>query len=156
MRIRTSRMTRRLLLLAALPTALAVVLPGTAMAASAGDPSVGTPACDTQSVSEHDNISMYDPSDGAYMGTAYLVYSSGCQTEWVTVHAVGTYDPEPSVWLQNRTGTDLYETNTSGDPQGTYWTYQLGDMRDQTACGGVQMYNDLNGAYVNWNYIGCY
>ncbi len=101
---------------------------------------------------------MTDPSNGANMGTAYLVYSAGCQTEWVTVHANSPYYPEPSVWLQNQTGTNLYETITSGDPQGVYWTYQLANMEFQTACGGVQMYNELapGTGYVNWNYIGCY
>src|SRR3954470_23377373 len=57
-----------------------------AWAESAGDPDQGTPPCDTQSTSQHNAITMIDPSNGASMGTAYLVYSAGCQTEWVTVH----------------------------------------------------------------------
>lgn len=149
---------RRLAFLSALAALTIVLVPGIANAQSAGDPSQGSPPCDTQSTSRHNTITMIDPSNGANMGTAYLVYSAGCQTEWVTVHANSPYYPLPSVWLQNQTGTDLYETITSGDPQGVYWTYQLANMKYQTACGGVQMYNALapGTGYVNWNYLGCY
>lgn len=139
-------------------TVLIVMLPGTAYAYSAGDPSQGFPPCDTQSTSRHNTITMHDPSNGATMGTAYIVYSAGCETEWVTVHSYSPYYSSASIWMQNQTGTDLYETSTGGDPQGVYWTYQLGNMRYQTACGGVQMYNALvpGSGYVNWNYLGCY
>jgi hypothetical protein len=132
--------------------ALFALLPGVASAANAGNPDAGNPPCDTQSTSEHNFHTMYDPANGAVMGTAYLVYSAGCQTEWVTVHVNAGYSPSPSVWLQNQTGTDLYTAGSSGS---TYWTYQLANMQYQVACGGVQMYRS-SGAYVNWNYLGCY
>lgn len=147
---------RRLSILCALTTALLVVFStfGTpAWAASAGDPDQGTPPCDTLSTSPHNVTTMADPSTGASMGTAYLVYSAGCQTEWVTVHVNWGYAAWPSVWLQNQSGTDLYEAASLDNS--TVWTYQLADMKYQTACGGVQMYRS-NGSYVNWNYLGCY
>jgi hypothetical protein len=128
-------------------------------AIDAGDPDQGTPPCDQQNPSKHFNTTnMYDPANGAYMGYAYFVYSNGCQTEWLTVHTVSPYYPDPSIWIQNQTGTNLYEAMSSGNPQGTNWTNQLANMHTQTACGGVQMYNALKPGtgYVNWNYIGCY
>lgn len=158
-RSRNGRMIRHGLTLLIPLATLMTLLGGTASAASsdnAGDPSIGTPPCDTQSTSRHDTITMTDPNNGDIMGTAYLVYSAGCQTEWVTVHANSPYEADPSVWLQNQSGTNLYQPPTSGVPQGTYWTYQLGNMKYQTACGGVQMYDDLTGSWVSWNYIGCY
>jgi hypothetical protein len=152
-------MIRRATVLLVPLAALVTLLPATASAASsdnAGDPSIGTPACDTQSASRHDAITMTDSGNGEVMGTAYLAYSAGCQTEWVTAHVNSPYEAEPSVWLQNQSGTNLNQPPTSGGPQGTYWTYQLGNMKYQAACGGVQMYDDLTGRWVSWNYIGCY
>jgi hypothetical protein len=77
------------------------------------------------------------------------------KTDWVTVYTYGTYYPDPSIWLQNQAGTNVYEALMSGDPQGTHWTDQLGGMKYRTACGGVQIYN-VNSRWVSWNYIGCY
>jgi hypothetical protein len=155
-RSRNGGMILRGLILLITPVTLIALLTGTASASdNAGDPTLGTPPCDTQSASEHLPITMTDPNNGENMGTAYLVYSAGCQTEWVTVHANSPYEADPSIWLQNQTGTNLYQPPTSPDG-GTYWTYQLGNMKYQTACGGVQMYDDLTGAWVSWNYIGCY
>lgn len=138
--------------LLAVAAVVAVALPGAAYAGTgAGDPV--TTGCDNSSyTSRHNVLDMYDPSNGAYTGQAYLVYSSLCQTEWVTVHYSSGYSPSPSVWLQNQTGTDLYAAYTGG---GLSYTYMLGDMRYRVACGGVQMYRS-NGSYVNWNYLGCY
>ena len=147
---------RRLSVLGALITALLMVSSTSgpsAWAASAGDPDQGTPPCDTQFTSQHNGIAMTDPSTGASTGTAYLVYSAGCQTEWVTVHVNWGYSAWPSVWIQNQSGTDLYRTASLDNS--TVWTYQLANMKYQTACGGVQMYRS-NGSYVNWNYLGCY
>jgi hypothetical protein len=146
-------LTRRFrLALATVVAAAALLIPATAMAANGGDPDQGLPPCDTQSTSQHNVLNMYDPGNGAYMGQAYLVYSAGCETEWVTVHYTAGYSPSPSVWMQNQSGTDLYGANYDS---GVTWTYQLTNMRYQTACGGVQMYT-MAGAYVNWNYLGCY
>lgn len=150
------RMLPRIIVLAAAVVTWAAVLPSQAFAANGGDPDQGTPPCDTQSVTRHNTITMRDPSNGATMGTAYLSYSAGCQTEWVTVHAYQPYYPGPSVWMQNQNGTNLYSAMDSGNPPGTYWTNQLTNMRYQAGCGGTQMYNGYTNRWVSWNYIGCY
>jgi hypothetical protein len=136
---------------------LALLLPARAFATNGGDPHQGTPPCDQQSTSQHNLKNMYDPRNGRYMGYAYIVYSSGCQTEWVTVHAYSPYAPIESVWMQNQSGTSLDDAITSNfDNSGVYWTNQLTNMRYQTACGGTHMYDASSGQYVNWNYLGCY
>ncbi|MFF4810964.1 hypothetical protein ACFY03_22400 [Micromonospora chersina] len=146
---RRRRWLRATLLAAA--AIFAIALPSTAYAGTgAGDPS--TTGCDRQQTSPHNQIYMYDPANGAYMGTAYLVYSNGCDTEWLTVRYTSGYRPSPSIWLQNQSGTDLYAAYNTG---GLAYTYQFGSMRYRTACGGVQMYRS-NGSYVDWFYLGCY
>jgi hypothetical protein len=150
------RMKYRLPVLFLAAVSLLLCAPSIAYATSAGDPAEGTPPCSTQSTSEHNAIKMVDHSNGAVMGSAYLVYSAGCQTEWVAVHYYSPYAAQPSVWIQNRTGTNLYEAAISAFPQGAKWTYQLANMKYQTACGGVQMYNENTGRWVGWYYIGCY
>lgn len=115
--------------------------------------------CDADAISLH-TYGMPDPQTGAVMGYSYLRYSPTCQTEWVTVNYNSGYYPEPSVWVQNQSGTNLY---TAGDSYwgGKVWTNQLADMRYRTACGGVQMYRTYNqyvpsrGAYMGWFYLGC-
>jgi hypothetical protein len=137
--------------------ALLMVGATSAYASNAGDPDQGFPPCDQQSVSVHNQVTMHDPSNGAVMGVARIDYSAGCQTEWVKVDGDSPYYPaSASVWMQNQTGTDLYETLESGE--GEYWTYQLGNMKYQTGCGGAQMYNALapGTGYVTWVYLGCY
>ncbi len=168
----SSKMIRRRLMLLIIPITLLSLLVGTAGTAGtaraaatatdsastdddAGDPSVGLPACDTQSPYRDPHpITMIDPQNGDNMGTAYLVYSVGCQTEWVTAHAYPPYVAVPSVWLQNQPGPSVGEALFSPDG-GTYWTDQLGGMAHRAACGGVQMYYGLTGAWVGWYYIGC-
>jgi hypothetical protein len=167
-RLRTGRVIRRGLIALVSMAALTALLAGTASATSsgvarassaasndnAGDPSLGWPPCDTQSTSRHNTMTLVDHSNGDVMGTAYLVYSAGCQTKWVTVHIYPPYEGTPSVWLQNQSGS-LSEPPTSGQG-GTQWTYQLGSMKYRAACGGVQMYYGLTGAWVDWYYLGCY
>jgi hypothetical protein len=114
----TRRSLPRWLALPAAITAL-LLLPSSAYAADAGDPDQGFPPCDQQSAGVHNTITMYDPSNGTEMGYAYLVYSSGCQTEWTTVHTFSPYYSLPSVWLQNQSGTNLYEAASSNNPVGT-------------------------------------
>jgi hypothetical protein len=142
--------------------AAAIAIPATAMAANGGDPDVGSPPCDAHpaNLKVQNATPMIDPSNGAVMGWAYLVYSPDCQTEWVRVHYRSGYSPSPSIWLQNQNGTNLYTAESGvyvGTTDGPWaaWTFQLTNMRYQTACGGVQMYRS-NGQYVNWNYVGCY
>ncbi|MGW5558084.1 hypothetical protein ACWER9_12765 [Micromonospora sp. NPDC003944] len=132
--------------------ALMLLVPTTAHAANGGDPAVGSPSCDTQSVSPHNTTLLYDPANGAYMGKAYLNYSSGCKTEWTIVKTATGYRGDPSIWLQSG-GGNLTVTPTSG--LRTRWSYQLANMQYQVGCGGVQMYRD-NGSWVNWYPIGCY
>jgi len=103
---------------------------------------------------------MYDPTNGAYIGLALLRYSTGCQTEWVTVYYSSGYFPWPSVWNQNQSGTDVY-TSDDAPYQGTVWTGMLYNMRYRAGCGGVQVYRTINqyyptpGKYLAWYYIGC-
>jgi hypothetical protein len=145
----------KLVLLAAV--ALLITAPGAQAAQSAGDPSRS--GCDT---SRYDLRSkrMYDPATGAYMGLGILRYSVACQTEWVTVYYNAGYYPEPSVWLQNQAGTDLY-TSMWAPWQGTVWTGMLPNMKYRAGCGGVQMYRTYNqyypsrGKYIGWFYLGC-
>lgn len=150
--------------LAVLRAAVLVVTGVAILAASAspamavengGDPAQGIPPCAQLSPSRHNTTNMYDPRNGAYMGYAALVYSAGCRTEWTVVHPVWPYRPYPSVWLQNRTGTDLYEAGSSHFTSNDYWTDQLPNMQYRTACGGVQMY-DGYGHWLKWVYLGCY
>jgi hypothetical protein len=144
--------------LAASATALAAVVivnPAAALAANGGDPDQGFPPCDQRSAGPIKSIGMTDPRNGHSIGTASLIYSSGCQTEWVKVTFNVPYSPQPSVWMQNRTGTDLYEANELVWPYGVRWTNQLSNMATTAACGGVQVYDESSGNYVGWYYIGC-
>lgn len=120
---------------------------GVANASNAGNPH--TTGCD-QTGATYKTINMYTGS--TYMGHADLRYSTGCQTEWTTVYFSGPYTGQPSVWMQNQSGTNLYAAYTDG---GESYTYQLGDMKYATGCGGVQMYTS-SGGYVGWYYVGCY
>jgi hypothetical protein len=158
-----------LIVLAALAT-LTALLAGTASATTsrvtkpasaasadnAGDPSVGIPPCDTQSASRHNSVTMVDHSNGDTIGTAYIVYSAGCQTKWVTEHEYSPYYGVPYVWLQNQSGSLSYAPLSGQGGWGTDWTDQLGNMKYRAACGGVEMYYGLTGAAVGWYYLGCY
>ena len=135
---------------------------GTAYAAAdAGDPY--TSGCDNTAVTGRLLAVVYD---GTRIGNAELRYSTSCQTEWVTFYSSSGYAAnnfyiEPSVWLQNQTGTNLY-TAASSPSMGTVYTDMLPDMRYRTACGGIQLYRGLNAAgeeqedWLGWYYIGCY
>jgi Protein of unknown function (DUF2690) len=129
-------------------TLAALVVPGIAQAANAGNPQ--TSGCAASEVTLL-STKMYNPRNGTYMGAEYLRYSNNCQTEWTTVDYANGYSAQPSVWMQNRTGTNLYTVENNGS---AVWTYQLANMKYATACGGAQMYNP-SGAWVAWEYIGC-
>jgi len=146
----THLVARRALTALVLPAAaLAVlVLPAAAQAASGGDPQAT--GCAGSQVTDL-STNMYDPNNGWYMGTEYLRYSRNCSSEWVTVDYANGYRAQPSVWIQNRSGTNLY---TARDNGAAVWTYQLINMKYTAACGGAQMY-DSSGRWVAWEYIGC-
>ena len=142
--------------------AVAAVIGVTAIAAAQASPLNPDPhqtGCDQTAVTVGSR-SMYDPTNGAYIGLAQLRYSRGCETEWVTVFYNSGYYPSPSVWLQNQSGTDLYASDQA-PYQGTVWTNQLPNMRYRTACGGVHVYRTVNayypspGKWLAWFYIGC-
>lgn len=129
-------------------SAAALLMPAPAWAYSAGDPQ--TTGCASSEITLL-SAAMYSPNNGAYMGSEYLRYSTGCRTEWVTVDYASGYSAQPSVWMQNQTGTNLYTAENNGS---AVWTYQLGSMKYATACGGAQMYTS-SGTWVAWDYIGC-
>ena len=136
----------------AIVVSLVLLIPTAAQATYGGDPAVGNPSCDTQSVSPHNVTNLYDPANGAYMGHVYLNYSSGCKTEWTIVKTVSGYWGDPSIWLQSG-GSNQTVTSTSG--LRTRWSYQLANMQYRAGCGGVQMYRD-SGSWIGWYPIGCY
>lgn len=154
-RQRTRRGWRYALNLTATLIAAIALTPGVASAADGGDPDLGFPPCDQQNAGPIKSITMTDPRNNNKIGTASLVYSAGCQTKWVKVTFTVPYSPSPSVWMQNRSGTDLYEANRLVWPWGIRWTDQLTGMATTAACGGVHIYDESNGNYVKWFYIGC-
>lgn len=143
-----TRRPRRIVAIGVLTGAAALAIPTSAWASNAGDPQ--TTGCAASEVTDI-GVNMYDPNNGAYMGSEYLRYSTACATEWVTVYPASGYTAQPSVWMQNQSGTDLYTAENLGS---AIWTYQLGNMAYATACGGSQMYT-TSGTWVAWEYIGC-
>jgi hypothetical protein len=118
---------------------------GTANATNGGDPQSGCAA----SMSRQSSVAVLD--HGSQVGTAYLRYSGTCGTQWVTVVYNVGYSGQPSVWMQNQNGTNLYAVYSDNTES---YTYQLSGMAYQVGCGGVQMYH--NGVYLEWVYIGCF
>ena len=100
--------------------AVALLVPASAWAYSAGDPQAS--GCANSEITDLTKT-MYDPNNGAYMGTEYLRYSTACATEWVTVDYFNGYHASPSVWIQNQSGTDLYWSVNTGS---IVWTEQSG------------------------------
>jgi hypothetical protein len=138
-------------------TGLAAAQP--AAATNGGNPAPWETGCLYAGQHQYPPRYMYDPRNGRYVGWAAVEYSTTCQTEWVEVQYVAGYEPEPSVWMQNQSGTNLY---TAPSYWGDRWTYQLAGMRYRAGCGGVQLYAAADGwwqgrgQYLGWYYLGCY
>src|SRR5580704_4656558 len=94
--------------------AIAILVPASvAGATNAGDPH--TTGCDQTAITGK-SIPVY--AHGSYLGSLNLRYSNSCQTEWVTFYAASYaaatgYYFQPSVWMQNQSGTDLYTAPSS-------------------------------------------
>jgi hypothetical protein len=139
---------------------LGVVTPASAYGVG-DDPHEST--CDVSNPVTLATYHMYDPTDNnRKIGDAYLRYSRGCETQWVTVYFDSNrYTPEPWVWKQNQTGTDRgLSPFSSWGGLSPFWTYQLFNMRTTAGCGGVHIrrYNPNTGAtgqYIGWYYLGC-
>ena len=135
-------------------TLLAVAAP--AVATPPGNVNAGDPhqtGCDT---TERLLKSMTLRDGAKVAGYAYMRYSTGCQTQWLTVNLSAGYAVDPSIWIQNTTGTTLHESYGSpGAGAGTQWTFQLEGMRYQTGCSGAQLYRVPGYNWISWNYLGC-
>lgn len=135
--------------------AILAFLPGAAAASESLGDDPDYSGCDTQHAVVDKHTTMTDPRNGNIIGTAYLIYSFGCASEWVkVVYNASIYIVSPSVWKQNQSGTDLYESGLDWEfPWGVDWTWQLEGMSTTAGCGGVQVYDAVG--YVNWYYLGC-
>lgn len=142
--------------LLAIPLVL-VLTAQSASAANAGNPAPWATGCLYEGQHIYPQVRLYDGN--RYVGWAAVEYSTYCQTEWVEVQYIMGYEPEPSVWMQNQSGTNLY---TADSYWGDRWTFQLASMRYRAGCGGVQLYRAADGAwsgrgqYLGWYYLGCY
>lgn len=139
-------------------------------ATTAGDPF--TSGCDLSAITGK-SVGLYQIGSsidttgaGEFLGNLDLRYSTSCETEWVTFYPASGYAAtnfylEPSVWLQNQTGTNLYTAPSSGY-MGEVYTNMLPSMKYRTACGGMQVYQGIEASgaeqegYVGWAYIGCW
>jgi hypothetical protein len=158
--------------MAAVLTVVATMVATMVLVASPASASGGTgdgdphqSGCDATAINlataEHPDavLTMHDPANGAVAGYVYLRYSTGCQSEWVTVTYNQGYLPDQaSFWLQNQSGTDLYNSDFSPGG-GKIWTWMYRNMKYRVGCGGVQMYHATQGgsygSYMGWYYIGC-
>ncbi|MER5888764.1 hypothetical protein ABT160_33480 [Streptomyces sp. NPDC001941] len=156
---------RAAVVLVSLVLALAAMVSTGPSAFAAGDGDPRQSGCDASGINlttaqmPGGEFTIRDPANGAVAGHGYLRYSTSCQSEWVKVtYNTGYLPDQASLWLQNQSGTDLY--NSGYAPWGgTIWTWMYRNMRTRVGCGGVRMYRATQGggygSYLGWFYFGC-